>query len=117
MPGRARGVGARWAPVAGALLGVAASVWLFVAMHSGHAGRKLCESEGTRGPGTVSWWPPGTRCEGGLPIIRWTQFNYWWVFAAIALVTVGVLAGRAVDDWRWRRRSAKAAGGGLSSAN
>jgi ribose/xylose/arabinose/galactoside ABC-type transport system permease subunit len=84
----------------GALLGVAASAWVFVLLHTGSQGRDLCKADGSTGPGTLSWWPPGTRCDGGEPLIRWTRFNPAWVFAAILLVAAGVaagvIAGRAV---------------------
>jgi hypothetical protein len=74
---------------------LAVMVPLFVVLDSGSRGVRLCEENGFSGPGTLSWWPPGTTCVGGLPPLTAHPVSPLFVLVAlVALVATLVLARR-----------------------
>jgi hypothetical protein len=80
---------------------LAIAIPLFVVLHRGSRGVRLCEDNGFSGPGTLSWWPPGTTCVGGEPSFTAHYVSPLFVLAALlALVPPALLLAR-------RRRSTR----------
>ena len=88
----------RASTVATLALYVVVALALFVVLHGGPLGQRMCEQEGFGGPGTVSWFPPGTKCEGGLPTFTKVYFDPLYivllVMLAWPLVTLILMGGR-----------------------
>jgi hypothetical protein len=82
------------------LLACGIALALFAPMHSGARGLDLCHDQALSGPGTVSWWPPGTTCEGGEPPWVTHYLSETWVAIAAALLAAGVLLGLLIDAER-----------------
>jgi hypothetical protein len=88
--------------VIGALL-VAVALALFAFMHSGARGVAVCGQDGSGGPGSLSLWPPGAQCTGGMPERTWVSFDADYVgvlllaawLLAFALIVVLALRSRA----------------------
>ena len=83
------------------LLG-ASIVAAFVFWHTGPRASTLCTREVFVSGGSLSLWPPGARCEYGLPVQHDTFLNTWFFFTAFALVTIVVVwnawaLGRTVE--------------------
>ncbi len=63
----------------------------FLFWHSGGRAERLCLRARFVSSGSLSWWPPGTRCEFGLPVMSDTVLNFWFVptaFITGILITV-----------------------------
>src|SRR4051794_16294609 len=45
---------------------VATALIVFVVFNSGSVGARACDESGNTRSASVSWWPPGARCELGL---------------------------------------------------
>lgn len=91
---RARWSGAAAILVAGlGLLLVASFVWA----NSGSRGVALCNHNGFTGPGDLSWWPPGTACDGGEPSFERIYFNaqFFLPLATAAFLATAIWAVRA----------------------
>lgn len=64
----------------------------FAFFNSGARGVAACEREGFGGPGTLSWWRPGSVCEGGEPQFVSVQLNATFVvIPAVLLVLAGAV--------------------------
>lgn len=83
---------------------VAVAVPVFVLMHSGDAGVGNCYEGGSSGPGTLSWWPPGSVCRGGEPQLESVAFDGKFVLVAVTLLYLAFFAGIALE----RRRASPA---------
>jgi hypothetical protein len=84
----------------GALVAAAFAFW-----HTGARASALCTREVFVSGGSLSLWPPGTRCEYGLPVQSDTFLNLWFFATAFALVTIFILtdtirSSRAADPSR-----------------
>jgi hypothetical protein len=76
----------RLSTVAAVGLYVAVALAVFIPFHSGERGLRMCEREGFGGPGTVSWFPPGTKCEGGLPTFTKVYFDPAYIVLLVVVV-------------------------------
>jgi hypothetical protein len=65
----------------------------FVFWHSGGRGAAVCEREVFTTAGSFSLWPPGTRCEYGLPVQDGHYLNLWFFATAFVIVMIVVLDG------------------------
>ena len=63
----------------------------FVFWHSGSRAGALCLRERFVSSGDLSLWPPGARCEFGLPVQSDTLLNTWFFATAFALAVIFVL--------------------------
>lgn len=79
--------------VIGPVVCVALTVASFAYFNSGARGVAACERDGFTGPGTLSWWQPGSVCEGGEPQFRVVELN------AAFLVVPALLLAFAAAAW------------------
>jgi len=63
----------------------------FVFWHTGDRASALCTREVFVSGGSLSLWPPGTRCEYGLPVQSDTFLNLWFFATAYALTAIVVV--------------------------
>ncbi len=76
----------RLVPIAVCVLVVVAA---FTYMHTGVRAERLCNNHGFSGPGSLSAWPPGVRCAGGVPQIEKTYFDPVFILPAVAVLMLG----------------------------
>lgn len=67
---------------------------IFVFMHTGARTRAFCEQDGFSGTGSPSLWPPGTRCDGGVPTMHTIAIDPGFFLVALSLALL--LFGAAV---------------------
>jgi hypothetical protein len=77
---------------------LALTVLAFVFTNSGDAGVDNCNDQGFAGPGSLSWWPPGSVCRGGEPQREEVELGGEFVPVGLALLCAALFAGR-----RWGR--------------
>jgi hypothetical protein len=84
---------------------VALVLGAFVFAHTGSRAAALCAREGSAVPGSISLWPPGVKCSGGLPVVVRTELDLAALILAVPAAALLVFGGSAVL-MSARRRSA-----------
>ena len=76
----------------------------FVFWHTGGRAAALCERERFVNSGSLSLWPPGTRCTFGEPATHDTLLNMWFLATLVVVVVIGLIVVELIERALGHRR-------------